>query len=284
MALEFNSQQEQVSSLFTAYRNDIDIYTEDQYRDKPFYKRIFKRLLDGTGIRVNDVYPLGSSDDVITACIADKDTSRKKLYIVDGDIYLLYNPKVPIKNLFILNAYCMENMVIDEKAVCETLFNFLGEYELEDIKRIFDFNRFIDDHKDKLMDLFYHMAIQSKYCGYFELRSYAHFYRKPEFKPTLVDDRIKSIKREILSSKKITEEEFEQELINISKAFPKTIDNCLKIISGKDYLIYMIQCHATNKFNKNLGYTKYAWKFNFANFCELSRLSPLKNVIIKTAQ
>ena len=56
MNLKLNSQQEHVSSLFTAYRNDIDIYTEDQNKDKPFYKIIFKRLLEGTGIKINDEY------------------------------------------------------------------------------------------------------------------------------------------------------------------------------------------------------------------------------------
>ena len=37
MGLEFSSEQEQVASIFTAYRNDIDIYTEDENKDKPFY-------------------------------------------------------------------------------------------------------------------------------------------------------------------------------------------------------------------------------------------------------
>ena len=36
MGLEFSSEQEQVASIFTAYRNDIDIYTEDENKDKPF--------------------------------------------------------------------------------------------------------------------------------------------------------------------------------------------------------------------------------------------------------
>lgn len=41
MGLEFNSEQQQVSSLFTAYRNDVDIYTEDELKDKVFYKKYF---------------------------------------------------------------------------------------------------------------------------------------------------------------------------------------------------------------------------------------------------
>ena len=120
MGIEFNSEQEQVSSLFTAYRNDVDIYTEDESKDKVFYKKLFSRLLNGTGLRINDVYPLGSSDDVIAACRKDSDVKRKKIYIVDGDIYLMFSPKQPIPYLYVLDAYCMENLVIDEDAVCNT--------------------------------------------------------------------------------------------------------------------------------------------------------------------
>lgn len=65
MGLEFSAEQTQVASIFTAYRNDIDIYTEDENKDKVFYKRLFSRLLEGSGVLINDVYPLGSSKDVM---------------------------------------------------------------------------------------------------------------------------------------------------------------------------------------------------------------------------
>ena len=67
MELEFSSEQEHISSFFMAYRNDIDIYTEDEMKDKVFYKKLFSRLLNETGLIVNDVYPLGASEKVIEA-------------------------------------------------------------------------------------------------------------------------------------------------------------------------------------------------------------------------
>ena len=143
MGLEFSSEQEQVASIFTAYRNDIDIYTEDENKDKPFYKKLFIRLLKDSGINIHDVYPLGSSDDVIEACQKDNDVTRKKIYIVDGDIYLMFNPKQVIPNLFVLDAYCMENLVIDEESVCNALCNFHGEKEYDEIKVLFQFDSLI---------------------------------------------------------------------------------------------------------------------------------------------
>lgn len=56
MGLEFSSEQEQVASIFTAYRNDIDIYTEDENKDKPFYKKLFIRLLKDSGINIIHVF------------------------------------------------------------------------------------------------------------------------------------------------------------------------------------------------------------------------------------
>lgn len=41
MGLEFSAEQEQVASLFTSYRNDIDIYTEDEAKDKAFIKAFY---------------------------------------------------------------------------------------------------------------------------------------------------------------------------------------------------------------------------------------------------
>lgn len=284
MALEFSSEQSQIVSIFTAYRNDIDIYTEDEEKDKAFYKRLFSRLLDGTGIRVNDVHPLGPSDEVINACMADTDTTRKKLYIVDGDIYLMYNPKQVIDNLYVLNAYCMENLVIDEEAVCNTLCNFIGEYELEEVKNIFQYDYVISSHKDKLIELFHHLALHDKYCGYFELKSIGRYYTNKEFDSSLVDADILSIKQSILTTGGVTAEVLECELDKMKTDFPYTSETCMRIISGKDYLIHMMVCNAAKKLNYKKGHTKNAWKFNFANYCNLDRLIPLRNAIISATE
>lgn len=156
MGLEFSAEQEQVASLFTSYRNDIDIYTEDEAKDKAFYKKLFTRLLEGCGINISDVYPLGSSNEVISMCRKDTDTSRKKIYIVDGDIFILLTPKAPIPNLFVLDSYCMENLVIDEEAVCKTLCNRSGEMEYEDIRHNYNYNQMIENHKIDIIELFFY--------------------------------------------------------------------------------------------------------------------------------
>ena len=277
MGLEFSSEQEQVASIFTAYRNDIDIYTEDENKDKPFYKKLFIRLLKDSGINIHDVYPLGSSDDVIEACQKDNDVTRKKIYIVDGDIYLMFNPKQVIPNLFVLDAYCMENLVIDEESVCNALCNFHGEKEYDEIKVLFQFDSLIQQHQDALITLFYYKALDQKYRGYFNLYSLSAYYDK-NFNLDLSKIELEQnlIKNNLISEGKITESEFERELSLLERMFPKNADSFLKIISGKDYLIHMISCHAKKTLNHKTGHSKEAWKYNFAQFCKLD----LKTAII----
>lgn len=280
MGLEFNSEQQQVSSLFTAYRNDVDIYTEDELKDKIFYKKLFSRLLNGTGLRINDVYPLGSSDDVIKACRKDTDVKRKKIYIVDGDIYLMFSPKQPIPNLYVLDAYCIENFIIDEDAVCNTLCNFIGTKELEDIRNDFNFDKLIDEYKDSLISLFYHKALEQKYRGYFNLYSLAKYYnRSNNLDQSIITDEQDSIKNRLIQAG-LSEHEIIAELELMEQKFPKNADTFLKIISGKDYLIHLMSCHAKKSLNYNIGHSKEAWKFNFAKYCKLDRLEHLKTIIL----
>ena len=278
MSLVYSSKQEQVASLFTAYRNDIDIYTEDQDRDKLFYKKLFSRLLEGTGINVRDVYPLGSSSDVISACSADTDTTRKKIYIVDGDIYLMFNPKNIIPNLFVLDAYCIENYVIDEESVCNALCNLYAEKECDDIKKIFQFDALIKEHLSSLMDLFYYFALEKKYTNVFKLKSLGAFYTKDKLNIEAIEKEIKEIKERLLSAN-IKECDIDSDLAQLMIDFPKIPSVFLRIVSGKDYLIHMVSCHASNVLSIRTKYTKNAWKYNMVQYCDLSRLASLRTAI-----
>lgn len=154
MELKFSLSQLEVVPLFKAYRNDIDIFTEDEEEDREFYKVIFNRLLKDTGVRVSDVYPLGTSRAVIEASRGGRCSARPALYLVDGDIFLLYCPKSPTNNLFVLDSYCIENLVVDEKATYETIKTFLGTKSLSEIKSKFKFSELIDGCKKELIDLF----------------------------------------------------------------------------------------------------------------------------------
>lgn len=279
MGLEFNSEQEQISSFFTAYRNDIDIYTEDESKDKVFYKKLFSRLLNGTDLNINDIYPLGSSDDVIEACKKDTDTERKKIYIVDGDIYIMFSPKQTIPNLYVLDSYCIENFIIDEEAVCNTLCNFIGTKELSDIKTLFKFDDLINEYKDSLISLFYYKALEKKHRGYFNLYSLPRYLnKKNELNVSEINKEIEEITTRLIQIG-LSNDYIRIELETMEQNFPKNAETFLRIISGKDYLIHLMSCRAKKALSYNTGHNKESWKYNFAQYCNLDKLEHLKNTI-----
>ena len=78
----------------------------------------------------------------------------------------------------------------------------------------------------------------------------------------------------------LSEHEIIAELELMEQKFPKNADTFLRIISGKDYLIHLMSCHAKKSLNYNTGHSKEAWKFNFAQYCKLDRLEHLKTIIL----
>ena len=78
----------------------------------------------------------------------------------------------------------------------------------------------------------------------------------------------------------LSENDIITELELMEQNFPKNAETFMKIISGKDYLIHLMSCHAKKSLNYNTGHNKEAWKYNFAQYCKLDRLEHLKSVLI----
>lgn len=239
MGLEFSLEQKQLTSVFKRYRNSIDIYTEDKEADKIFYIELLKRLMNGTNVKIEDIYPLGCSNEVIRACREDNDRKRKKIYIVDGDIYILYSPKSSIKNLFVLDSYCIENFVIDKDAVINLFYDLLGIKNKEEINQCIKFDTLLDDMKKYLIDLFFNYALMNKYRKYFILYNIYKYTDGKTFKidSNKIQDEINVIKGDLINSGCLTIDEYNKELAIEETLFPRNIDTLLKVVSGKDFLI-----------------------------------------------
>ena len=279
MSLEFTMEQKQVSSVFKKYRNTIDIYTEDEEKDKEFYKLLFARLLEGTSEKISDIYPLGCCRQVIKKCNEDKDFSRRKLYIVDGDIVLQYNPKENNKYLFVLNAYCIENYVIDKDSVCQTAYMFYPCTEIDKVYQKLNYERMLLEITEPLIQLFFHYSIQNECFNVFNQLHINFYLTKNKLDLNKINAKINEIKNIILSNGK-TESEYLELLSNRKRNFPNGSDSLLKIVSGKDFLIPYISCYVKTIFNQNIRLPKESWKYHFLKYCDLSRLSDLKQAII----
>lgn len=283
MDLEFNTEQKQVSAVFKQYRNTIDVYTEDKIEDKAFYVNLLKRLTCDTDIEINDVTPLGNKENVIKACKADTDNSRPKIYIVDGDVYLQYQEEEPINHLFRLNAYCIENYVICEDAICNAAYDLNGgRCTKEEIRTKVDFNQTLQSNL-ALINLFFLYSVQVELCKQFHLWHFDSFCNneKTSVDEGKINNRIDEITNELISSG-YSKDAIDRLTEKRKQKFSFSGDTLLTIVSGKDFLIPLFS-HIINKKigDGRIRLPNESWKFQFAKTCNLERLNDLKEAIVK---
>jgi hypothetical protein len=275
--LELSDEPKRLVSTFLTYRNDIDIYTEDELKDKEFYKVLFNRLLDNK-IRINDITPLGSKRNVIDRCQTEPDNGRKKLFIIDGDVTIIHGKDIPaLKNLFVLDAYCIENFVLDNESILQFIYLHCASKSKEEIEKELNLDVWLSNYANKLVDLFIHFAIVDFFGGKFTLFNAHKFNPKENYSEELVEADIEKLKADILLL--TTKENYDIKYEELKLQWTTCIASLLTIVSGKDYLIPIILFKTQYyKKSKALPSTDEA-KFMLAQYCKLDRLANLKTAI-----
>ncbi|WPJ67926.1 hypothetical protein AUSSIE_3 [Sinorhizobium phage Aussie] len=117
----FPARAAQALGYLKSHSNDVDIYVEDTSSPNMWVK-LLKRYLPST-VRLTSVSSLGNRSAVLAACKADQSASdRRRLYIIDADVDLLLGSRKPnLKHLYRLRRYCVENYLLNQVAVVETL-------------------------------------------------------------------------------------------------------------------------------------------------------------------
>jgi hypothetical protein len=277
--LELGGEPKRLVSTFLAYRNDIDIYTEDELKDKEFYKVLFSRLVN-EDLKINDITPLGSKEDVLKRCQNEPDNGRKKIFIIDGDVKIINGSGLPtIKNLFILDAYCIENIIFDENSVLNFVYLNCGTKSKEQIKDELKFQQWLEGYTASLVELFLHFAVLDFFGGKFELFNSNKYHVQSVFKADLVTADITKLKDEILGI--TTTENYNKKLEELRAAWPITSKSLLTIVSGKDYLIPIL-LFKVQEFRKSKATpSKEEAKLVLAHHCDLDKLSKLKTAMIR---
>lgn len=281
MSLDRGLAARGLSSIFYSYRNTINIYTEDEVKDKKFYIHLFSRLLEGTGIVVNDIHPLGNCEQVIKHCKLDSDTTMPKLYIIDGDIYLMTTPRAALKHLYILDAYCMENKVIDENAYYKVLDSLDPFHSLEEIMVKASFNTMMSDAEIPFLKLHCYMAVSKEMVKHHYMKSAKEVMSNGSISTEKVEAFCKEIKEKIVKYGEFTEEDVDNVVNKKLVEYPPSRSNLMKYVSGKDYLVVYIDEYTRTRLNAMTGQKKEFWKFQFGRFCDLTPLEGLKAAIVQ---
>lgn len=275
--LELSDESKRLVSTFLAYRNDIDIYTEDELKDKEFYKVLFTRLLQDT-IRINDITPLGSRKNVIERCQSEPDNGRKKIFIVDGDVKVIHGKDVlSLPNLFVLDGYCIENFVFDKESIVNFIYLNCASKPKVEIENDLKFEEWLSGYSNKLVDLFIHFAIVDFFGGKYTLHNANKYHPKVDYAEELVEQEIEKLKVDILLL--TTKEEYEMKLQQLKMQWSNNLESLITIVSGKDYLIPIL-LFKTQYYRKSKALpTVEEAKFILAHNCSLVRLSKLKHAI-----
>lgn len=279
--LEFNEESKRLVSTFFTYRNDIDIYTEDEIKDKEFYKFLFKKLLNNS-VRINDITPLGCKENVIKRCIEEPLNGRKKLFIVDSDINIIHGFNVPnLQNLYVLDGYCIENLLLDEESIIKYVYHNCATKSIEEIEAELDFQNWLKPYSEPLINLFLHFALVDLFDGVFTLYNANRFHTilkgQLYFNAFEVEKEILKIKNEILESHSL--EDYEYNLDQLQSQWDDNLGNLLTIVSGKDYLIPILLIK-TLQFKKSKSIPSLEEvKMSLVNLGDLQRLKSLKNRI-----
>ncbi|MDZ4713716.1 MAG: DUF4435 domain-containing protein [bacterium] len=275
--LELSDEPKRLVSTFLTYRNEIDIYTEDELKDKEFYKVLFSRLLDNK-ININDITPLGARKNVIKRCETEPDNGRKKIFIIDGDVTIIHGKDIPaLKNLFVLDAYCIENFVLDKQSVLNFIYLNCASKPKEVIEDELKFENWLSGYSNKLVDLFIHFSITDFFGGKFTIFNAHKFHPKENYSEEVVDLDIEKLKAEILLL--TTKENYEHKYEELKNQWTNCVSSLMTIVSGKDYLIPILLLK-TQCFKKSKAMpTVEEAKFMLAQNCNLDRLSKLKEAI-----
>lgn len=279
--LELSEEAKRLTSTFLTYRNDIDIYTEDQEKDKEFYKTLFRRLINND-IRINDITPLGSCSEVIARCENEPNNGRKKIFIVDRDISIIHGKEIPsLTNLFVLDAYCIENFLFDKETVINFIYLNCATKPKETIELELEFENWLAEYSDLFIELFIHFAIADFFGLPFKLYNANKYHMKNKdslvFASELVEQDILGIKNEIIMY--VGEEKYEQKRIEFKNKWSNCLENLLTIVSGKDYLIPILLFKTQYFKRSNALPSLEEVKLNLVQYNNLNKLKRLKETI-----
>lgn len=238
-------------AVFYREWNDIDIFIEDTGKSS---KKIFRQILSRCfkdKYRVAEVFPLAGRESVIAACQKDQtDGGHPRLYLVDGDLDLILNAGIaPLKRFFSLPVYCIENVLIDQSAIIEVLYEEDPSSEHDDLETAFDFESWLQTLDQPLKELFVDYALCKEASPDIETVAFKVSQLVSSGDGMLdsakLRSRVQSIETEILkviSSQKYAERK--QAIIDTLKA--RSLFDVRKIVSGKHYLLPLIRMRMRN--------------------------------------
>lgn len=115
------------SALYAPF-NEKSIFIEDE-AGRLVHERIIKKII-GDG-RVTRIFPLNGRDNVLAEWRKNRN-DRRNIYVIDGDLGILYGTRLRSGNLYTLDAYCIENYLFNREVVSQVMEDYLKDHRSVD--------------------------------------------------------------------------------------------------------------------------------------------------------
>lgn len=262
----------------------MEVYVED-IGSEVFYTVLLGRLISDK-FKIRRVFALGGKDAVLQACKESQSTKKMSMptiYIVDGDMdFVIGKESKMLNNLFVLNAYCIENYLIDEQAAVEIAFENSGKVEKDVIQAQLGITAWLAEIGPVLRDLFIVYGVAYHFNSFIPTvgRHLDGLLKNTPKGPELdVEKTATSINE--LRSKLYTmygEPSVDETEHRMKSRWTLCLDTYLSIISGKDYLIPLLRWRINSTVKGK--YDNHSFKLRLAKNCSLMRLANLKTALL----
>ncbi|MCK9390822.1 MAG: DUF4435 domain-containing protein [Syntrophales bacterium] len=251
--------------------NDISVYVEDEKHEN-FYYQVLRKLFPS--IKIEKIFPLNGKNNVVNEAKQTINV-KDKIYIVDRDFdHILHNIE-NLPNLFYLDAYCIENYLIEEAAIHEVIIEEKPKTERSSLKTIFPLDNWIKE----AIFLFppittIYFIIQKHKLGLINTKNNAE--RFFAFNPIAIPKGLEIKKYiysvELLLKKKDKRLSMKAQLTKYNKYFKN-----IKDMPGK-YLVQFLKSRLRHLFSIQMDFDSFSYRL--AKNCRFDSLSYLKAPIL----
>jgi hypothetical protein len=254
------------------YKSDIFIFIEDtDESSRKIMLELIQRAID-ENIKIDRLHSCGNRKKVIEK-FEERNEDRREIYIIDSDLYMLFENRRFEKGLVILDKYCIENYLLDINAIHKLLYE--EAYIINDKEKLlqdFDYLKWFEEQNKLLLQLFKIYAIEKYNDLGIETVSYSvNSLRKRKGKGILcscdesfISKRIEDLKILIIS--KIGKEKFIIDEVFIENQINNR--NSDIIVSAKDYILPLI-FDRLKKFANNTSARNETLKFRLAQMINI---------------
>lgn len=221
---------------------DIDVFVEDS-GDEVFYSELFRRVASSE-VTVRRVFSLHGRANVIAAAQAHDFSKRKAMFLIDGDYpWVRGEPAPDIHGLVRLDAYCIENLLIDGEAAVEIVLEETS-IDREVASRKLQFDAWQHSIREPLSSLTIACAIANQLVPAIPTTSVALgriiSTSNGESIPSLDAAKVKAFCEELLNHAQVTHET--ESCVNLRQRI-HGLPNLLDAVSGKDILLPLFDFH-----------------------------------------